>query len=319
MIKRERPDSTVAIFWHIPWPNQEAFGICPWQSEILNGMLGADLIGFHTQYQCNNFLETVNKNIDSRVRWDNFSVKIGNSTTFVKSFPISIAFTQKDYDAPIEQSPKVEEILGGYNIKARYMGIGVERIDYTKGIVERFRALEHFFDLNPKYIGEFTFVQIGAPSRTLLKSYSDTITQVESEAARINQKFKHKDWKAILLLMRHHSHEEILPFYRAADLCMVTSLHDGMNLVAKEFVASRSKNDGVLILSRFAGASHELNGALVINPYDIIEMSDAIKVALEMPEKNQFQRMQRMRQHIVEHNIYHWAAALIQTMVSIQS
>ena len=320
MIKNARPDVTVAIFWHIPWPNPEAFSICPWQKEILKGMLGSDLIGFHTQYQCNNFLETVNNAIDSRVKWDNFTVKISDRTTLVRSFPISIAFTLKDYDNhKYENTLLPGELLARYNLSAQYMGIGVERIDYTKGIAERFLAIEHFLNNNPEFIGRFTFVQLGAPSRMVIKSYSDTISRVESEAARINQKFKVKDWMPILLLVRHHSHEEIAPFYKAANFCMVTSLHDGMNLVAKEFVASRNNNDGVLILSRFAGASRELKGALKINPYDTVQMSEAIKLALEMPKKTQTHRMQQMRQQIVENNIYLWAARILRTMVSIQS
>lgn len=318
MIKKERPDTTVGIFWHIPWPNPEAFGICPWKNHILKGMLGADLVGFHTQYHCNNFLETVNRNIDSRVKWENFSVEIGNNKTSVKSFPISIEFTFRDFNLSEDKSAEIRDLLSPFNLNARFMGIGVERVDYTKGIVERFHAVEYFLEKNPGYIGKFTFVQIGSPSRTTLKSYTDTIAMVESEAARINLKFKAKDWKPVLLLLRHHSKEEIAPFYKAANLCMVTSLHDGMNLVAKEFVASRTKNNGVLILSQFAGASHELDGALVVNPYDIKEMADAIKAAIEMPEKNQTQRMLKMRNYIMEHNIFLWAAELLRTMVSVQ-
>ncbi|MDP4222380.1 MAG: trehalose-6-phosphate synthase [Bacteroidota bacterium] len=318
MIKKERPDAIVAIFWHIPWPNPEFFSICPWQSEILRGMLGSDLIGFHTQYHCHNFLETVNNSIDSRVIKENLSVKIGDQTTYVKSFPISIAFTLRDYDRKDENLQTSREILSKYNLEAQLMGIGVERIDYTKGIIERFLAIEKFFDKYPSYQGKFTFVQIGAPSRTEIKSYSDIIIRVEAEAARINARYRIKDWKPILLLMKHHSHEEIMPFYKAANLCMVTSLHDGMNLVAKEFVASRNNNDGVLILSRFAGASHELQGSIIVNPYNTVEMCDAIKAALEMPRKTQQKRMKQMRQVIVEHNIYSWAASLLRTMVSIQ-
>lgn len=318
MIKKERPDATIAIFWHIPWPNPESFSICPWQSEILRGMLGADLIGFHTPYHCYNFLETVNNSIDSRVIRENLSVKIGEQTTLVRPFPISISFTMKDYDKQAEEIVPVSEIMAKYNIKAQFMGIGVERIDYTKGIIERFQAVERFLEKYPSYQGRFTLVQIGAPSRTLIKSYSDIVAAVEAEAERINMKFKLKDWKPVLLLLRHHSHEEIMPFYKSANFCMVTSLHDGMNLVAKEFVAARSNNDGVLILSRFAGASLELQGAIIINPYDIEQMSDAIKTALEMPAKGQQHRMERMRRIIVEHNIYSWAANLIRTMVSIQ-
>jgi len=316
LIRKERPDARIALFWHIPWPNAESFGICPWQREILNGMLGADLIGFHTQFHCNNFLETVNTAIESRVIWENYSVRIGASTTVVKPFPISIAFTMKDYDTNTPRTD-INKLLADHGVTAQYLGIGVDRIDYTKGIIEKFLAIERFLEKNPSYIGKFTFVQVGAPSRTLLKSYADTVSNVENEANRINWRFKSRNWIPILLLKRHHSHEEISPFYVSADLCMVTSLHDGMNLVAKEFIASRGDNDGTLILSRFAGASQELQGALVVNPYDIEKMADTIKQALEMPREEQKQRMQKMRQSLVEHNIFSWAAQLLRTMASI--
>jgi trehalose 6-phosphate synthase len=318
MIKKEKPNAKVAIFWHIPWPNPESFGICPWQREILQGMLGADLIGFHTQYHCNHFLETVNNALESRVKWDNFSVKMGDQTTFVKPFPISIDFTLKDFENNLPKL-KPNQLLNVHGIVAQYIGVGIDRIDYTKGIVEKFFAIERFLEKNPSNIGKFTFVQIGAPSRTLLKSYSDMVNSVENEANRINLRFKSKNWKAILLLKRHHSHEEITPFYISADFCMVTSLHDGMNLVAKEFVASRNQNDGALILSRFAGASQELQGAIVVNPYDIEKSADAIKLALEMSLEEQQLRMKQMRQVIVRHNIYSWAASLLRTLVTIQN
>jgi trehalose-6-phosphate synthase len=317
LIKKERPDARVAIFWHIPWPNPESFGICPWQREILGGMLGADLIGFHTQFHCNNFLETVSKSLESRIIWESFSVKIANHTTLVKPFPISIAFTLKDYDDKNVSTPNASELLKEHGISAKYVGIGVDRIDYTKGIVEKFLAVERFLEKNRSYQGKFTFVQIGAPSRTLLKSYADIVNAVEGEANRINWKFRSKNWKAILLLKRHHSHEEIIPFYQSADLCMVNSLHDGMNLVAKEFAASRVNNDGVLILSRFAGASQEMQGAMIVNPYDIEQTADAIKQALEMKLEDQQRRMKHMRELIVGHNIYAWASSLLRTIASI--
>jgi trehalose 6-phosphate synthase len=316
LIKRAKPNAKVAIFWHIPWPNPESFGICPWQREILQGMLGADLIGFHTQYHCNHFLETVNNALESRVLWDDFSVKRAGRTTYVKPFPISIAFTLKDYDNnPTKIQPS--QLLSNYGLTAEHIGIGVDRIDYTKGIVEKFLSIERFLEKNPHYVGKFTFVQVGAPSRTELKSYADIVVAIENEAERINNRFKTKNWKAILLLKRHHSHEEIYPFYSSADFCMITSLHDGMNLVAKEFVASRNLNDGSLILSRFAGASQELQGAIIINPYDIEKSADAIKSALEMNKQEQTQRMMQMRMVIVRNNIYFWAANLLRTMGSI--
>ena len=320
MIKERRPDAKVAIFWHIPWPNPESLGICPWQKELLSGMLGADLIGFHTQYHCNNFLETVNNSLESRVIWENFSVKIGNQFTLVKPFPISIAFTLKDYDNGNEaMKVEVPELLRHYGLSAKYLGIGVDRIDYTKGLIEKFLAIERFLEKYPIYQGQFTFVQIGAPSRSLLKTYADTISAVEQEANRINWKFKARNWQPILFLKKHHSHEEILPFYRSANLCMVSSLHDGMNLVAKEFIASRNQNDGVLILSQFAGASQELLGATIINPYDIEQTADAIKSALEMPKEIQHHKMKQMRRVIMGHNVYSWAADILKTMTSIQN
>jgi len=317
MIKKVRPDAKVALFWHIPWPNPESFGICPWQQEILKGMLGADLIGFHTQFHCNNFLETVNNTLESRVMWENFSVKIAEQVTQVKPFPISIAFTLKDFENNGVEKPSSAELLKKYNLKASLMGIGVDRIDYTKGIIERFLAVERFLDKYPSYKGEFTFVQIGAPSRTFIKAYSDIVNEVENEANRINAKFKAKDWRPILLLKTHHSHEEILPFYKSSNLCMVTSLHDGMNLVAKEYVASRTSVDGALILSRFAGASQELQEAIIINPYDIEQTADAIKFGLEMPHEEQHRRMKQMRQVITDNNIYTWASNLIKSLVTI--
>ena len=319
LIKQERPDAKVAIFWHIPWPNPESFGICPWQRELLIGMLGADLIGFHTQYHCNNFLETVNDALESRVIWENFSVKIGNQFTLVKPFPISIAFTLKDYDNGDSTKPEKVELLKQHGVHARYMGIGVDRIDYTKGLIEKFLAIERFLEKYPSYQGKFSFVQIGAPSRSLLKTYSDTISAVEHEATRINWKFKTRNWQPIVFLKRHHSHEEIIPFYKSADFCMVTSLHDGMNLVAKEFIVSRNQNDGVLILSRFAGASQELHGAMIINPYDIEQSADAIKAALEMPREQQVQKMKQMRRMIMSHNVYSWASGILRTLASIQN
>lgn len=318
LIRERKPNARIAIFWHIPWPNPESFGICPWQREILRGMLSADLIGFHTQYHCNHFLETVTTAMESRVGWDNFSVKMAGHTTYVKPFPISIEFTLKDFDSIKRPAKTASQILHEHGIPARYMGIGVDRLDYTKGIVEKLLSLERFFEKYPHYKGKLTFIQVGAPSRTFLKNYSDTMSEVDKEAERINNRFKGKNWKPILFLKRHHSHEEIEPYYAAADFCMVSSLHDGMNLVAKEYVATRTNNNGVLILSRFTGASQELHSALIVNPYDIEESADAIKYALEMEQEEQHQRMVSMRQAILKNNIYTWASQLLRNMAAIQ-
>ena len=196
--------------------------------------------------------------------------------------------------------------------------MGVDRVDYTKGILERFRAIERFLDLYPAYQRRFSLIQIGAPSRTDIVRYRNFLEEVSVEAQRINTKFHSGRWKPIVLLNWHHSHEEIARFYRAASVCLVTSLHDGMNLVAKEFVASRADELGVLILSTFAGAAHELNDALLVNPYDISQLSEAIHQALEMPEAEQIKRMQWMRNAVKEHNIYRWAANLLSDLTEIR-
>ncbi|HZW95472.1 MAG TPA: trehalose-6-phosphate synthase [Candidatus Eremiobacteraceae bacterium] len=321
MIKDKRPDARVAIFWHIPWPNPEAFGICPWQRQLVDGLLGADLIGFHIQSHCNNFLQTVDRVVESRVDWEHFSVARQNHRTMVRPFPISVDIPD---DAPIESDTykddyiKRSSLMHSLGIDTPFVGVGVDRVDYTKGIPERFQAIERFLEKYPKYQGKFTFVQIGAPSRTHIKRYHDLMAEVESEAERINWRFQSGKWKPIVFLKRHHSHEEIGDYYRAADLCLVTSLHDGMNLVAKEFLAARRDERGVLILSQFTGAARELRDALLVNPYDIDQTAEAIRAALEMePEEKQL-RVRNMRKLIRERNIYRWAGSLITELCELR-
>jgi len=318
LIKEKRSDARVAIFWHIPWPNPESFSICPWQREILHGMLGADLIGFHTQFHCNNFLDTVDRTLESRIDWEHFTVERGGQTTFVKPFPISIAFSSHPNVSADAAKPNKESLLKDLGVRAKHFGVGVDRIDYTKGILERFRAIERFLEKYPAFQGEFTFVELGAPSRTHIKEYHDFIAAVEMETDRINWRFKTKEWQPIIFLKKHHSHEEIKPFYETADLCLVTSLHDGMNLVAKEYVGARDDESGVLILSQFTGASRELMDALIVNPYDIEEMAEAIRTALEMDVAEQRARMRRMRETLKSRNIYYWAAELITALVQVR-
>ncbi len=314
LIKERRPDARVAIFWHIPWPNPEAFDICPWKSDILEGMLGADLIGFHIQFHCNNFLDTVERGLEAQVDWERFAVRRANRATFVKPFPISIAFPAPNGAGP---RPAAEALLRELGVKASRIGVGVDRLDYTKGIVERFRAIEKLLDTRPQYRGEFSFVELAAPSRTLIQRYHDLSAEVEAEAARINERFQTKQWRPIVLLKAVHSHEQIEPFYKAADLCLVTSLHDGMNLVAKEFVAARDDERGVLVLSRFTGAARELHDALLINPYDVEEVAAAMHSALAMDEREQRRRMGTMRRALKEHNVYRWASRLIEELAKI--
>ena len=313
LIKAERPDARVAIFWHIPWPNFEAFGICPWQRELLLGMLGADLIGFHTQYYCNNFLETVDRALEARIDWERFSVTRGEHTTYVKPFPISVA------PEFVDEPPRVSraELLRKLGIQAEFLGVGVERIDYTKGLPERIRALRFFFETYPEYRERLVFVQLAAPSRGMIDRYQEIQKEVEDRVREINQAFQTKTWRPILYLKAHHEHRDIWAYYRHADFCMVTSLHDGMNLVAKEFVSVRDDEDGVLILSQFAGAAWELRDALLVNPYDLDGMAEAVRTAVEMPVEDRRARMGRMRQAVREHNIYRWAGLLLSELARI--
>jgi len=320
MVKEARPDARVAIFWHVPWPNAEAFGICPWQRELIDGLLGADLIGFHIQSHCNNFLETVDRAVEALTEWDRFTVNRQGHVTRVRPYPISVAFPEIAPEAEPPRSSGAERaaLCKELGIEATLLGIGVDRVDYTKGILERFSGIEHFLELNPTYQRRFTFVQIGAPSRTHIDRYKHFLEEVSAEAERINARFQAGRWKPIVLLKRHHSHQEIERFYRAASLCLVTSLHDGMNLVAKEFVATRADDRGVLILSTFAGASLELLDAILVNPYDVQQLAGAIHRAIEMSEEEQSVRMQRLRSGVRENNIYRWAANLLSDLTEIR-
>jgi trehalose 6-phosphate synthase len=319
LIKEKRPEARVAIFWHIPWPTPEAFDISPWRRELLDGLLGADLIGFHIQSHCNNFLQTVDRVVESRVDWEHFSVRRLDHLTLVRPFPISVDFTDVP---PPESTPdsytERSTLLKALGVEATYMGVGVDRVDYTKGILERFLAIERFLEKYPSYQGQFTFVQIGAPSRSHLKRYHDLMAEVEAEADRINWRFQTDKWKPIVFLNRQHNHQEIQSYYRAADLCLVTSLHDGMNLVAKEFVAARHDERGVLILSCFTGAARELRDALQINPYNIDQTAEAIRFALNMEPEEKELRMQHMRKTVREHNVYRWAGSLIAELCELR-
>jgi trehalose-6-phosphate synthase len=321
LIKQKNPNARVAIFWHIPWPNPEAFGICPWQRQLVEGLLGADLIGFHIQSHCNNFLQTADRVVESRVNWEHFSILRQSHRTLVRPFPISVDIREEEsHDSEQYRINYMERsaFLRSLGVETAFVGVGVDRVDYTKGIQERFQAIERFLEKYPKYQNQFTFIQIGAPSRTHIKRYHDLLAELEAEAERINWKFQSGKSKPIIFLNRQHSHAEIEPYYRAADFCLVTSLHDGMNLVAKEFLAARSDERGVLILSQFTGAANELRDALLVNPYDIDQTAEAIRAAIEMDPEEKQMRVNRMRKTIREHNIYRWAGNLITELCELR-
>lgn len=320
MVKEARPDARVAVFWHIPWPNAEAFGICPWQRELVDGLLGADLIGFHIQTHCNNFLQTVDRAVEALTDWDRFEVSRKGHVTRVRPYPISVAFPQERAAGQVIRITGEGRgaLFSELGIEASLLGVGVDRVDYTKGIIERFRGIERFLELYPTYQRRFSFVQIGAPSRTDIPRYQQFLEEVTAEADRINARLQSGRWKPIVLLKRHHSHEEIERYFRAASVCLVTSLHDGMNLVAKEFVAARDDNRGALVLSTFTGAARELGDALQVNPYDVDQVANAIFQALEFSEEEQTTRMSRMRKVVYEHNVYRWAANLLSDLTEIR-
>jgi len=320
MIKESRPDAEVGIFWHVPWPSPEAFSVCPWRKEILKGMLGADIVGFNTQQFCNNFIDTIGKEVESLIDLETFSITREDHTTQIKSFPISIVFSDSK-ETKIEQTESNDlglDILKKLGIKTKYFGIGVDRLDYAKGIPERFIGIEHFFDAHPEYKGQLTFLQIASPHREHFKDvqqqYQDLITK---EADRINQKFETKEWKPILLETTQYSHPELSSLFKIANFCLITSLHDSMNLVAKEYIAMRNDLLGVLILSQFAGASRHLKDALIINPHNTEEIGTAIYTALTMSQSEQNRRMTAMRISVKDYNVYRWAAEFIKAVTSL--
>lgn len=312
MIRAQLPHATIITFWHIPWPNPEAFAICPWRAQLLDGMLGSSILGFHTQFHCNNFLETVDRMLEARLDRETYTIAYGGHNTAVHRYPISIewpaapAFTAK----PVAECRRA--IRQRHGLPDDFaLGFGIDRLDYTKGILERFLAVERLLELHPEWIGKFAFIQISAPSRSDIPAYQAFAAEVKAQAARINARFGREDYAPILLKAEHHEHAQVYEYYRGADLCFVSSLHDGMNLVAKEFLAARDDEAGVLLLSQFTGASRELPEALIVNPYDIDQCAGGLHQALVMPLSEQRKRMRLMRGLISEFNVYRWAGRML--------
>lgn len=310
MIRERLPKATIITFWHIPWPNPESFGICPWREELLNGLLGSTILGFHTRFHCSNFLATVDRFLETRIEHENATVHAGGHLTMVESYPISIAWPDPAAQPPLQQERARTRRRLGLDDDHRLV-LGVDRLDYTKGIVERMRAFERLLELQPDWRRRLTFVQIAAPSRSSLDEYQRFESEVRAIAARINNRWGAADWEPVRLLVEHHDAEAVHAYYCAADVCLVTSLHDGMNLVAKEFIAARDDDRGVLVLSQFAGASRELHEALVVNPYHIEEVAQALRRALAMPDEEQRERMRSLRHTVREFNVYRWAARML--------
>jgi len=312
LIRERLPKATVISFWHIPWPNPERFGICPWRNEILEGLLGSSVAGFQTRVDCQNFIDAVDRYLESRIDRAQQAVVQHGHTTLIRPYPISTEWPVRW----LETAPSVSEcrasIFAELDLPAdALLGVGVDRLDYTKGLEERLLAVERLLERSPALCGRFTFVQLAAPSRTEIDRYRQLNESVERVAARINARFGRGTYRPIVLLRTHHEPPTVFKYYRAADLCYVSSLHDGMNLVAKEFVAARDDEGGVLVLSQFAGAARELTEALIVNPYDLDEAASALAVALDMPPGEQRARMRSMRAYVSEFNVYRWAGRML--------
>jgi trehalose 6-phosphate synthase len=312
LLRQRLPHATILTFWHIPWPNAEQLSICPWHVEIVEGLLGSSILGFHTQHHCNNFLEAADRFLESRLDREDFAVIRNQRRTLVRPYPVSVEWPHHWTAA----APSVLQCRRDVRFELKLpenakLGVGVDRLDYTKGIEERFRAIERLLEREPEWRGRFCFLQVASPSRTLIDRYQKLGPDLEHLVQRINTRFAAGDWRPITLRRQHTEPPEVFRLYRAADLCYVSSLHDGMNLVAKEFIASRDDEGGVLVLSKFTGAAFELAEALIVNPYDTEEASAALSAALRMPAAEQRVRMQAMRRLIAELNVYRWAGRML--------
>ncbi|MGB6703280.1 alpha,alpha-trehalose-phosphate synthase (UDP-forming) [Methyloceanibacter sp.] len=312
MVRQRLPKATIVTFWHIPWPNSETFSICPWREEIIDGLLGSTILGFHTQFHCNNFLEATDRFMESRIDRERASVTTSGMETLIRAYPISIEWPPAALasQAPVEQCRQAVRERFSLPPDAVLL-VGIERFDYTKGILDRLRAVDDLLAREPSWKGRLVFIQAAAPTRNRLERYSELQEEGLRLAVEINERHGTGDYRPVELVVRHHSPDEVYELFRAADACIVSSLHDGMNLVAKEFVAARDDEQGVLILSSFAGASRELSEALIVNPYDTSAMASTLERALLMPKQEQRDRMRLMRELIRERNVYRWAAQML--------
>jgi trehalose 6-phosphate synthase len=313
LLRCSLPRATVLTFWHIPWPNAERFGICPWYRELLLGLLGSSIVGFHTEQHCNNFMDACDRYLEVRIDREQRAIYLDGRATLIRAYPISIAWPNK-YVENLSPRQLLRRELGkkhGMNADESFIGIGVDRLDYTKGIEERLAAVDEALAKYEELRGKLVFIQISAPSREKIGPYAQLAENLEKQVATINEKWAQGEYRPIVFLRAHHSPQDVFRYLRAADFCYVSSLHDGMNLVAKEFVAAREEDNGVLLLSRFTGAARELTEALLVNPYDISEASDAIYRAAFMSQTEQALRVRTMKRHVSANNVYRWAGQML--------
>jgi len=318
IIKKANPKAKIALFWHIPWPNPEVFRICPWKNEILEGLLGADLLGFHLHTHVDNFLETVNYNLEAKVDKIRASVTYQGTETLVRPYPISIESEKIAKEAKTKEIVKdIEKVKEELGITSELIGIGTDRIDYTKGILEKFKAIDMMLEKYPEFQGRFVYIQIGSLSRIHLDTYKKLNDEINSLVERINWKYSSDNWAPIIFIRKYFTPHELLAIYRMANICLVSSLHDGMNLVAKEYVAACPENKGMLVLSKFTGAARELTEAITFNPFQPEECAEALKQALTLPEEDRQARMKKMKALVKDNNIYRWSAKIIQALLRL--
>jgi trehalose 6-phosphate synthase len=313
MIREHLPHSTIVAFWHIPWPRVQDFAACPWGHQLLEGLLGSTIVGFQTPIDCRNFMDTVERTLGADVNRQQNVITFNGHRTSVYAYPVSVDWPNRW----VARSPAIERcrqtVREELGLDAGMMvGVGVDRLDYTKGITEKFLAIERLLERQPELIGRFVFVQIAEPSREQLPAYRDLRARVRETCERVNRRFATGSYRPLILRELRHEPSEVFRFLRAADFCYVGSLHDGMNLVAKEFVCARDDEQGVLLLSAFTGAAQQLAGALRIDPNDLERTAEAIGDALRMTPGEQAARMRGMRANVAEYNTYWWAGQMLE-------
>ena len=319
MLRERCPNVVLAQFWHIPWPNSEVFRICPWRQEILEGMLGNDILGFHIRNHCLNFMETADRELEARPDQELTAIVLRGHTTRIRAFPISIDFAGMSRRAASSETQSLAESLRRkLHLREKWIvGLGVDRLDYTKGIPERIAALDIFFRKYPEYQRRVVFVQVGVPSRTGLEEYKSLNGEVERAIRKLNRRYGYREWQPVIYIRENLDSQTLIALYGIAHFLIVSSLHDGMNLVAKEYVASQADSNGVLLLSKFPGAARELRDALLINPYSPSDVAEKIRDALEMDPIEIRRRMGRMRERVKENNIYTWAASILKKLSKV--
>jgi trehalose-6-phosphate synthase len=315
-VKERRPDVQVATFWHIPWPSPEIFRVLPWKTEVLEGMLANDLVAFHIRRHATNFLDTVAETLEARVDRERLAVDRGGRRTWVQTSAMGVDAEEIATVAEAPETVRAEaEIRERLGLEGCRVGLGVDRLDYTKGVPERFEALDRMLEKYPQWRGQFAFIQIGVPSRIELREYRSVQIRARRWTEKINFRVHRGNRPTMYLIEANLDFRELVPYYRLADLCTVTSLHDGMNLVAKEYLAASPDLEGALVLSPFTGAARELERAWIASPYDREGLADTCHAALSADDAVRRERMAALRESILRRNIFDWMIEVLDAVV----